>query len=139
MVDGTARSNGERRARARRPREAIANITVANGFACVFHVRTAAGWRGAPGVRLCALCQDCFVVLCAAVVLCAKRTARTLLFKLNHFEIRFQSDWLEICNVLIGLTILCGTHTCLRHVLTIPVPPRGTGQANVEGTGLGLG
>ena len=90
------------------------------------------------GMRLCALCQDCFVVLCAAVVLCAKRTARTLLFKLNHFEIRFQSDWLEICNVLIGLTILCGTHTCLRHVLTIPVPPGGMGQVNVEGTGLGL-
>ena len=29
MVDGTARSNGERRARLRRAKEAIANITVA--------------------------------------------------------------------------------------------------------------
>ena len=103
----------------------------------VFHVRTAAGCVRRVPMHLRALCQDCCVVLGAAMVLCAKRTARTLFFKLNHFEIRFQSDWLEICNVLIGLTILCATCTCLRHVLTIPVPPGGMGQVNVEGTGLG--
>ena len=80
MVDGTARAAAGSAARARGPHEAIANITVANGFACVFHVRTAAGWRGAPRVRLCALCQACCGVLSAAAVLGVNRTARTLFF-----------------------------------------------------------
>ena len=55
MVDGTARSNGERRARARRPREAIANITVADGFACVSCAHSRGVCASCPNAPTCAV------------------------------------------------------------------------------------
>ena len=59
-----------------------------------------------------------------------RRRERCELFFLILITLRlaFQSDWL-----LIGMSILCDI--CMLQVAA--VPPRGTGQVNVEGTGLG--